>query len=136
MTVGERIKKARQEKGISQTELAERLGYKSRSSINKIEVEGRDIPRSMIVKFAQALGVTPAYLMGWENESDNTEPTVSETYNLILKVFGKQTAELIHLFNSFNDEGKEKLLDTAQDMAQLSRYKKECDESKVVSEEA
>ena len=136
MTVGERIKNARQEKGISQTELAERLGYKSRSSINKIEVEGRDIPRSMIVKFAQALGVTPAYLMGWENESDNTEPTVSETYDLILKVFGKQTAELIHLFNSFNEEGREKILDTAHDMAQLSRYKKECGESKVVSEEA
>lgn len=70
MTIGERIKAARLKKGYSQTELAELLGYKSRSSINKIEKEGRDIPRSSIVKFAEILDVTPAYLMGWEEYSD------------------------------------------------------------------
>ncbi len=68
MTLGEKIREARMKKGISQTELAKLLGYKSRSSINKIEVEGRDVPRSMIVKFAQVLGVTPSYLMGWDND--------------------------------------------------------------------
>lgn len=68
MTVGEKIREARIKKGYSQAKLAEILGYKSRSSINKIEVEGRDIPRSSIVKFAKALDVTPAYLMGWEDE--------------------------------------------------------------------
>ena len=50
MTMGERIKKAREAKGYSQTELAHLLGYKSRSSINKIETQGRDIPRSSIVE--------------------------------------------------------------------------------------
>lgn len=73
MTMGDRIRKARLEKGLSQAELAELLGYKSRSSINKIEVEGRDIPRSSIVKFAQVLGVTPSYLMGWEEETSETD---------------------------------------------------------------
>ncbi len=71
MTLGEKIREARLKKGISQTELAKLLGYKSRSSINKIEVEGRDVPRSMIVKFAQVLGVTPSYLMGWDNDTPN-----------------------------------------------------------------
>ena len=74
--MGDRIRKARLEKGLSQAELAELLGYKSRSSINKIEVEGRDIPRSSIVKFAQVLGVTPSYLMGWEEET--SEPDALE----------------------------------------------------------
>ena len=68
MTVGEKIREARLKKGFTQAELAELLGYKSRSSINKIEVEGRDIPRSSIIKFAKALDVSPAYLMGWEDE--------------------------------------------------------------------
>ena len=68
MTVGEKIREARLKKGYTQTELAELLGYKSRSSINKIELEGRDIPRSSVIKFAKALDVTPAYLMGWEDE--------------------------------------------------------------------
>ena len=68
MTMGERIKKAREAKGYSQTELAHLLGYKSRSSINKIETQGRDIPRSSIVEFSKVLGVTPSYLMGWDEE--------------------------------------------------------------------
>lgn len=38
MTIGERIKFKREELDISQDELARRLGYKSRSSINKIEL--------------------------------------------------------------------------------------------------
>lgn len=73
MTLGERIKAARLKKGYSQAELAELLGYKSRSSINKIEVEGRDIPRSSIVKFAKILDVTPSYLMGWEQSTDSSD---------------------------------------------------------------
>lgn len=73
-TIGEKIKEARIKKGLSQTELAEQLGYKSRSSINKIEVAGRDIPRSQIVKIAKILDVTPAYLMGWEDDKPNAAP--------------------------------------------------------------
>lgn len=77
MTVGDRIKEARLRKGYSQTELAELLGYKSRSSINKIEKEGRDIPRSSVVRFAEVLDVTPSYLMGWE---DNSNKEVDNEY--------------------------------------------------------
>lgn len=66
MTIGEKIKTAREAKGLTQTELAKLFGYKSRSSINKIENNERDIPRSSIIKFAEILGVSPSYLMGWE----------------------------------------------------------------------
>ena len=66
-TIGMRIKEARIKKGLSQTELAGKLGYKSRSSINKIETGGRDIPKSQVVKIAEILDLTPSYLMGWEN---------------------------------------------------------------------
>ena len=82
MTIGERIKQARIKKGYSQAELAELLGYKSRSSINKIEKEGRDIPRSSIVKFAKALDVTPAYLMGWEEPIESNVGTVLPNENI------------------------------------------------------
>ncbi len=68
MTMGERIRAAREKKQLSQTELATFLGYKSRSSINKIEMGGRDIPRSVIVKLAEALNVSPSYLMGWTDD--------------------------------------------------------------------
>lgn len=66
MTIGERIRAARKKKGLTQEELASRLGYKSKSSVAHIE-NGRDIPRSMVVRLAELLDTTPAYIMGWEN---------------------------------------------------------------------
>ena len=62
----ERIKLKREELKMSQDELAKKLGYKSRSSINKIEIGENDIPQSKIKAFAKVLNTTPAYLMGWD----------------------------------------------------------------------
>ena len=69
MTIGQRVKKLRIEKGLTQTELAEKLGYRSKSSVAHIE-NGRDIPRSMVVALSDILDTTPAYLMGWEDPED------------------------------------------------------------------
>lgn len=49
MAIGDRIKRRREELGLSQEELAKKVGYKSRSSVNKIEVDGRGLPQSKIV---------------------------------------------------------------------------------------
>lgn len=70
MAIGDRIKRRREELGLSQEELAKKVGYKSRSSVNKIEIDGRGLPQSKIVMFAKALETTPAYLMGWDTVSD------------------------------------------------------------------
>lgn len=79
--MGTIIKKRREQLGISQEQLANILGYKSRSSINKIELNHTDLPQSKIVALAKALSVTPAYLMGWEDleqpiPKSNGYPTV------------------------------------------------------------
>ena len=67
MEIGERIKARREELGMSQDELARMVGYKWRSSINKIELGGQRLPQKKIVEIARALRVTPSYLMGWED---------------------------------------------------------------------
>ena len=69
MDIGDRIKKRREELGMSQEELAKKVVYKSRSSVNKIEIDGRGLPQNKIVIFAKALETTPAYLMGWNDET-------------------------------------------------------------------
>ncbi|WP_312644017.1 LexA family transcriptional regulator [Hydrogenoanaerobacterium sp.] len=66
--IGIRIRQRREELGYSQDELAKKLGYKSRSTINKIEMGVNDITQSKIQAFADALGTTPSNLMGWNNE--------------------------------------------------------------------
>lgn len=70
----ERIKLRREELRLSQEELAQRLGYRSRSSINKIESGENDIPQTKIKAFALALQTTPAYLMGWNDDDKNIHP--------------------------------------------------------------
>lgn len=67
---------------MTQEELAKKMGYKSRSTINKIEKGLRDIGQSQIIDFADALGVSPAYLMGWEDEPDETTALFQHFDNL------------------------------------------------------
>lgn len=73
MDIGTRIKKRREELKMSQELLAQKLGYKSRSSINKIELGLNDISQSKIIDFAKALRTTPAYLMGWDDYMDKDD---------------------------------------------------------------
>ena len=77
MVVGSKIRARREELGMSQDELARMVGYKWRSSINKIELGGQRLPQKKIVEIARALRVTPSYLMGWEDNvyiDDSGEP--------------------------------------------------------------
>ena len=73
MNIGKKIEKRRQELGLSQMQLAIKTGYKSRSSINKIELGINDIPRTKIEVFAKALCVDPTFFV-----VDNMD--ISENY--------------------------------------------------------
>lgn len=71
--IGKNIMEKRKELNMTQEELAKKLGYKSKSTINKIENGTNDIPQSKIVKFAEVLGTTPSALMGWEKVQKNND---------------------------------------------------------------
>lgn len=75
MTIGERIKLRREELQMTQEELAQKLGYKSRSSINKIELGGNELTQRKITDIAHALQTTPSYIMGWLDDVATEEPT-------------------------------------------------------------
>lgn len=99
MTVGERIKELRTNLGLTQEELAYKIGYKSRATVNKIESGEREITQSMIAKFASALHVTPSVIMGWDDmptkKEGEIEKIVSEaTKREDLKIFFTQVAEM------------------------------------------
>ena len=94
----ENIRTRREQLGMSQEDLARKMGYKSRSSINKIESGENDIPQSKIEAFAKALNTTPAYLMGWE---DASKANIEENKTNTIKFIGRDgTVEVKH----FSDE--------------------------------
>lgn len=64
MTMYDRIKARRQDLGMTQAELAEKIGYKSKTTITRIERGEIDLPQSKIVSFARALDTTVNYLLG------------------------------------------------------------------------
>lgn len=111
--IAQKIKERREYLNLSQEDLANKLGYKSRSSINKIEMGLSDIPFSKIKDFAKALETTPAHLMGWTEEE--------ERINLLNKREKLQYDELMKqnamFFNDENisEEDKAKLLDAMQE---------------------
>lgn len=72
-TIGDNILQKRKDLGMTQEELAKRMGYKSKSTINKIEMGINDVPQSKIVRFAEVLRTTPAYLMGWKDDAKKDE---------------------------------------------------------------
>lgn len=70
MTVGDRIKQKRLDLGLTQQDLAERMGYKTKSAISRVERDyEQNLTLDRVALFAEALNVTPAFLMGWEDES-------------------------------------------------------------------
>lgn len=119
MSIGKMIKKRREELGYTQEQLAEKMGYKSKSTINKIEAGINDITQSKITAFAKALKTTPSYLMGWKDEDASSDKKNDPLSNLTKNEkfeYDKFMEDAIYFFNdeTVSDEDKKKLLDGLQ----------------------
>lgn len=69
------IKKQRQSLKMTQSELAQKLGYADKSMIAKIEKGLVDLPHSKIIAIAQILQTTPMMLTGWSDEPTLYQPS-------------------------------------------------------------
>ena len=67
-SMGLRIKGLRESKKMSQAELAEKVGYKDKTAIAKVEAGKVDLPQSKISAFAKALNTTTSYLFADEEK--------------------------------------------------------------------
>lgn len=90
-TMYDRIRKLREDKDISQEELARRCGYSSRSTISKIEKGERNLTGDKIQVIADVLGVRPSYLMDGEEPTSLCAPEVTED-TVIFPVIGEIAA--------------------------------------------
>lgn len=69
-TLGQRIKRLRMKKNLSQDELAKMMGYSSRSTINKIEMDINSVSHNKLLRFADMLGTSPAYMLTGDADAD------------------------------------------------------------------
>lgn len=124
MTVGQRIKEKREELELSQTELAKIMNV-SRQAISKAELHDSNITTDKVRKFANALGVTEAYLMGWEKLEKFGEEVRKDGYTFeiltipedevdsveSLVITDKEEYELIQLFRNADNETKRMIVE-------------------------
>jgi transcriptional regulator with XRE-family HTH domain len=113
MNIGDRIRQKRIELGLTQEELAKKLGYASRSSVNKMEV-ARDLPLKKVTAMANALDVTPSYLMGWEIKDDSAESKSKRNKQLADRIMAY--IELLNL------DGKEEAIERVKELTFNPRY--------------
>ena len=101
MNMGERIKELRISKGYTQEDLGKILGLK-KAAIQKYENgDVENIKRSKIKLLADALGVTPSYIMGWENR---TSPEMHSPFGT------RRDDRLIKLWRQLPPEKQQKML--------------------------
>lgn len=105
MTVGERIKKIRLEKGLTQKQLAEKCGIDS-ANLRKYE-SGRQNPKiETVEKIANALGVNPMLLVYGEELSQTLKSIneVEEAINRNKRIFAREPndEDMQYIINSNN----------------------------------
>ena len=137
-TIGDRIKSRREELGLTQDDLALKLGYKSRSSINKIEKDGRNLPQKKILDIALALDTTVAYIMGWHepkvlysikdfpcpvSELKEREEFLKDS---IEEFNNSPSGRLLSLFSQLTSDNKEDVMDYIE--MKLAKQQKKAEE--------
>lgn len=81
MDIYDRIRFLREQRGMSQDELAKKIGYKDRTAVSRLESGKRQVKQSMILKLSDALQTTPAYLMGWEEDDSPDDRALLDAYH-------------------------------------------------------
>ena len=126
MKIGQKIKQLREEREWSQEQLATLMGYKSKSSINKIELGINDIPQSKVLAFARIFEISPADLLIDAEQTQDEETLASEVQLLeeIQKRYGKQAVEMLKMFTALNSSGMKKAIEAIEPFTEIPRYLK------------
>ena len=109
MKIGHILKEERLRNNLSQEEVAKAIGS-TKQAVYKYETGiVTNIPMDKIAKMAQLFGVTPAYIMGWEEETPE-EPKLSEgrqkLIDLAMSVPEEKVDKLLQLIMLFAEDGQ------------------------------
>lgn len=106
MTIGDRIKKEREKKGITQVDLAIKINV-SKQTLYKYEHNIiTNIPSDKIEAISATLNCSPAYLMGWEK---NLTKSNADLITDIL--YDTKLIEHIQKLNSLSNEHQKTIFD-------------------------
>ena len=117
---GEEIRAARKRKGLTQKQLAEKMGV-TETYISQYERDLRRPKPDTIKRIAAALEVDAFSIADFENA---TELLFSDA-NDGIALYGEQFPALMSAFCALTDEGKREAVKRVQELAEVPRYKQE-----------
>ena len=125
MTVGERIRKLRKEKGLTQEELGNLLGVK-KAAVQKYE-SGlvQNLKQATIQRLCEIFNREPNYFILTDRELEVSLREEVVFIERIERKYGKEVVSIIEIFIDLDDEGKEKVLKYAGDIATVQVLRKE-----------
>lgn len=118
--VGRRVSQARCNNGLSQDELAKRVGYVTKGAISRIEAGEVAVKIEDLEKYAQALNVSVNYILGIDNENNK---------------LSTQEEEMLANYSRLNSLGKSKADDYVQDLTEHEKYTCPDDEEVIKPED-
>lgn len=111
MTKGEKIRALRDRAGLSQTELAEKIGA-SKQTMYKYENDLiTNIPSDVVELIADATYATPSYIVGWKEPKTN------------VKAQSAQESNILYWFRKLNNDGQERAITALQELSEIKRYR-------------
>lgn len=126
MTMGDRIRILRKQHRMTQAELGSKIGVGKTAIVKYEKGEVENIPRSSIQKMATLFGVSPSYLMCFDDWDKNSE-VLSDEVKLIERIqakWGKDMVTLMQHFSEMNEEGQQRILDVAESLNLLDKFQK------------
>ena len=114
MSFASRLRQTREQAGLTQLELAEKLGV-TKSAVGNYE-NGVSSPKwDVLVRIFDVLHVEPNFLY-----QDSFSPPVSDSVHL-----SPAQTTLLTSFDQLNDEGQDKVISYAEDLNRTGYYKKD-----------
>lgn len=119
--IGERIKRLRSKKNMTLEELGNQVGV-GKSTVRKWETGMiANMRRDKIAKLADALDVSPAYLMGWKDNSMESNQTASS----LTHCQTKDEESLVLSYRELNDINKKKSITYAKNLLSTQHMENE-----------
>lgn len=130
MTVGEKIREKRLEKGLTQKALGELAGI-AEPTIRRYETGKLNPKMETIKKIADGLKITPFDLIGpeWFDLQAGPEKLAElrgqvGALQAVKAAYGEAASDLVATFSELNETGQKKALDYVSDLAEQPKYQK------------
>lgn len=130
LSIGEQIKKARKEKGLTQKQLAEKLNIAT-NSLSRYEIGERTPDNETIVRIAKALDVAPSSLLidvikdSFDTLNNFNPTTLGMLQEPSTDEETKNTAAAYRIYiEKLNNLGREKANEYIADLLKIDKYTK------------